>query len=86
MTRLAQPPNEHPDAEHERASAASLADPNVRGSIAFLLLGVAGFISLLLGWRGVAAQLDVALQVPFLVSAGLGGSAPAADKQPPGDT
>lgn len=41
----------------------------------FVLLGIvaAGFVAIGLGWRVAARNLDVSLQVPALVSGGLGG-------------
>lgn len=36
-------------------------------------LVVAGFVAVLLGWRGVAGTLSVPVQLPYLVSSGLTG-------------
>jgi hypothetical protein len=38
-------------------------------------LVVAGFGALVLGWRGAAGRLEVSLQMPYLVSGGIGGLA-----------
>jgi len=38
-------------------------------------LVVAGFAAMALAWRGAAATLDVPVQVPYLVSGGIGGLA-----------
>lgn len=45
------------------------------GLVTMACLTVAGFVVLALGWRGAAATLLVYFQVPWLMSAGLGGLA-----------
>ena len=54
-----------------RSTLRSLGDP-FRGSVllAVLLIG-AGFVVIVLGWRGSATTLDVAEQLTYLVSAGI---------------
>lgn len=39
----------------------------------FGALVLAGFVVLAVSWRGVAREADVALQIPYVVSGGLGG-------------
>jgi hypothetical protein len=50
-----------------------LADPIVASAWVAGALGLVGFVVLALGWRGAAATLDVPVQVPYLVSGGIGG-------------
>ena len=50
-------------------------DPFVVSVVALGVLGAAAFAVLALTWRGVAAQVDVAAQVAFIVSGGIGGLA-----------
>jgi hypothetical protein len=57
---------------------ASLTDPGVRWALALLGVALAGFVGIVLAWRGVAARLYVSLQLPFVVSAAFGGAALAA--------
>lgn len=52
-----------------------LRDPRVSTTLAFVGLVVAGFVLLMLGWRGVAATLFVTLQLPWLVSGAFAGLA-----------
>ena len=52
-----------------------LSDPFVASLVVFGVLGAAGLVAVVLGWRGVAAEVSVAHQVGFLVSGGLGGVA-----------
>jgi hypothetical protein len=54
---------------------AALRDPGVQASIVLGLLAVLGFAMLALGWRGAARTVYVPLQMPWLVSAGVGGLA-----------
>jgi hypothetical protein len=54
---------------------ARLRDPVMVLLIIGVVLVVAGFFSLLLGWRGAARTLNIPVQIPFLVSGGLGGIA-----------
>lgn len=48
-------------------------DALVSSVIALGALGAAGLVVLVLAWRGVAADVAVADQVPFLVSGAIGG-------------
>ena len=50
-------------------------DPFVASLVTLAVLGAAAFVALALGWRGAAAEEDVATQVAFLVSSGVGGLA-----------
>lgn len=52
-----------------------LDDPIVASSWVAGALVLAGFVAVVLGWRGVAGTLAVPVQVPYLVSGGLGGLA-----------
>ena len=52
-----------------------LADPFVSSVLALAMLGVAGLVVVVLAWRGVAPEVSVEDQVPFLVSGGIGGLA-----------
>lgn len=52
-----------------------LADPFVLSMIVGAALVAGGVALISLAWRGAAAQLNVALQVAYLVSGGLGGLA-----------
>ena len=58
-----------------RRAAAALADPGLRAALVLTTVVLAGFAGIAVGWRGVAANLYVPLQVPFLVSAAVGGVA-----------
>lgn len=40
-----------------------------------VLLAVAGFAGVVAAWRGAAASLDVAVQLPYIVSGAVGGLA-----------
>lgn len=51
------------------------ADPLVVSCWVAGALIVTGFATVLLGWRGAAATLAVPIQLPYLVSGGLGGLA-----------
>ncbi|MHB8671388.1 MAG: hypothetical protein ACYDAD_12695 [Acidimicrobiales bacterium] len=53
----------------------AVADPMAPSVIALAAIGVAGVIAIVLGWRSAAATLNVAFQMPGLVSGGLGGLA-----------
>lgn len=50
-----------------------LRDPFAMSVAVLVALGVAGLASLAAGWRGAAASLDVAVQLPYIVSGALGG-------------
>lgn len=52
-----------------------LRDPRVSTTLGFAALAVAGLVFVALGWRGAAASLVVALQLPWVVSGALGGVA-----------
>jgi nitrate reductase gamma subunit len=52
-----------------------LRDPVAVIALVGVVLVVAGFAAMLLGWRGAAATLSVPLQLPYLVSGGIGGIA-----------
>lgn len=52
-----------------------LTDPFGSSVVALGALALAGLVTIVLAWRGVAAQLNVANQVPFLVSGVIGGLA-----------
>jgi len=51
------------------------ADPFSRSIILSVVLIVAGFVTIWLGYRGAARSLIVAEQIPFLFSGGIGGLA-----------
>jgi hypothetical protein len=53
----------------------ALWDAGVRAAVVLAAIALGGFAILALGWRGVAAQNFVPNQVPFLISAGFGGTA-----------
>lgn len=52
-----------------------LRDPLVLSVIVGAALVVAGFVVIGLAWRGAAATLHVGIQLPYVVSGGLGGLA-----------
>ena len=52
-----------------------LRDPGLRAVAVLVAVAVGGLAGLGLAWRGAAANLDVWVQVPFLVSGALGGVA-----------
>lgn len=54
-----------------------LRDPRVSTTLVLVAAVVAGFLLLSQGWRGVAATLLVAYQVPYLVSGAVAGVAVA---------
>lgn len=54
---------------------AALRDPGIVAIVVLLALVGSGFAAFAIGWRGVAKQIYVPLQLPFFVSAGLGGLA-----------
>jgi hypothetical protein len=54
---------------------ASLRDPGARAVAVLIAAAAAGFVALGLAWRGLAATLDVWVQLPFVVSGGFGGVA-----------
>lgn len=58
-----------------QAVAEAMSDPGVRGGLVLGLLVVLGFAGLALAWRGSAAKLPVGLQLPYVVSAGVGSAA-----------
>lgn len=49
------------------------ADPFVVSSWIAIALIAGGFLAFFLAWRGAAATLAVPLQIPYLVSGGIGG-------------
>ena len=62
-----------PDRTRRRRRLAG--DPFTRSIAISILLVVAGFVAIWLGYRGAARSLIVAEQIPFLFSGGLGGVA-----------
>ena len=50
-------------------------DPIMASALVAAVLVVTGFAAMVLGWRGAAATLEVPVQVPYLVSGGVGGLA-----------
>jgi hypothetical protein len=58
-----------------QALAGAAADPGVRAMAVLFVFVLAGFAGIALAWRGTAARLPVSLQLPFVLSAGLGGAA-----------
>ena len=52
-----------------------LRDPALPGLIVMIVIALLGFGAIAFGWRGVARTIYVPLQVPELVSGGLGGLA-----------
>lgn len=50
-------------------------DPFLSSLVALGALGVSGLVAVALAWRGAAAELSVASQVPFVMSGGFGGLA-----------
>ena len=54
---------------------AAVRDPIMASALVAGALVVAGFAAMVLAWRGAAATLDVPVQVPYLVSGGIGGLA-----------
>ena len=50
-------------------------DPFVTSMLVLIALVIAGLIGVGVAWRGVAASLIVAVQLPYLVSGALGGLA-----------
>jgi hypothetical protein len=50
-------------------------DPFVVSSVVLVVLAAAGLISVAVAWRGLAASLVVAIQLPYAVSGALGGLA-----------
>lgn len=70
-------PFAEPPRERGRAGvlAQGLRDPAQRATWIGLLLVVTGLVLGFFGYRGVAATLDVYVQLPFALSGGLGGLA-----------
>ena len=54
---------------------AALRDPFTVSVIVLTLLAASGLAGILIGWRGAAASLVVAVQLPYLVSGAIGGGA-----------
>src|SRR5438046_2683457 len=52
-----------------------LRDPVAVMLITGVVIVYVGFMAFAIGWHGAAATLDVPLQLPYVVSAGLGGAA-----------
>jgi hypothetical protein len=52
-----------------------LADPGIRAGVILVAVAIVGLAVLSLAWRGVARSLYVGVQLPFLISAGIGGAA-----------
>lgn len=50
-----------------------LRDPFVGSVVVLLLMAAGGVAALVLGYRGLAATDDISIEVPYLVSGGLGG-------------
>ena len=50
-------------------------DPVFVTLVVGIVLVVGGFLAFILGWRGAAGTLSVPLQLPYLVSGGIGGIA-----------
>ena len=57
------------------AWVAALRDPGVQALLVLAVIAVAGFVMLVLSWRGVARTVYVPLQVPWLVSGAIAGLA-----------
>jgi hypothetical protein len=53
----------------------TLRDPFAVSVIVLGVLAVTGLVGIGVGWRGAAAELDVAVQVPYIVSGAIGGLA-----------
>ena len=53
----------------------SMKDPFTRSVVLALALIAGGFVAIGLGWKGAAASLVVAEQLPYLLSGGVGGLA-----------
>jgi len=55
--------------------ARTLRDPFRRSILFSIVLIVAGFVAILLGWKGAARSILVVEQLPYLISGGAGGLA-----------
>ncbi|HET6795187.1 MAG TPA: hypothetical protein VFH45_12120 [Acidimicrobiales bacterium] len=53
----------------------ALSDRGVQALIVLVAIAAGGFVAVGLAWSGVAARLDVGLQLPFVVSGAFGGVA-----------
>jgi len=53
----------------------ALRDPGLRAIGVLIALAAGGLVALVLAWRGVAATLDVWIQLPFVMSGVFGGVA-----------
>jgi hypothetical protein len=51
----------------------ALSHPAVPSLVVFSGIALAGFVAMILGWRVAARTLNVAAQVPAIVSGGVGG-------------
>jgi hypothetical protein len=54
---------------------AAVADRGIQAIIVLVAVAASGFVAVGLAWSGVAARLDVGLQLPFVVSGAFGGVA-----------
>ena len=50
-------------------------DPGLRAAATLFAAGLAGLVGVGLAWAGVAGKLSVPMQLPFVVSGGIGGVA-----------
>ena len=53
----------------------ALRDPFTVSVAILVLLAGGGLVGVAVGWKGAAASLDVSVQLPYIVSGGLGGLA-----------
>ena len=53
----------------------TLRDPFAVSVIVLGVLAVTGLVGIAVGWKGAAAELDVSVQVPYIVSGAIGGLA-----------
>jgi hypothetical protein len=54
---------------------AALRDPGIQAALVLLATALGGFVLLGMAWRGAARTVYVPLQMPWLISSGLGGLA-----------
>jgi hypothetical protein len=71
----ATPPVEDTDLRRALSVVRFVRDPALPGILLMIALVAAGFVALALGWRAAARAAYVPLQVPALVSGGVGGLA-----------
>jgi hypothetical protein len=53
----------------------ALRDPFTVSVIVLVVLAAGGLAGVVVGWRGAAASLDVSVQLPYIVSGAIGGTA-----------